>query len=157
MSYESDRAWREQYDAAAFEDAWQHALMIQDLRDEHGSRWAGAPHGGRNGASPAREHDEDTGGSPLSRPAFPDHIERLLYGGFKEDVAVPSIKQLADSMRELAHDHYTKGVLDGFDKCAELMGQALEAGAEPVEALARTKAARGAIADIRALDQEHKR
>lgn len=70
---------------------------------------------------------------------------------------MPSIKELADSMRELAHDHYTRGVLDGFDKCAELLSEALEKGCSCDEALARAKAARGAIADIRAIDEEHRR
>lgn len=56
MSCESDRAWREMNDAAAEEDAWRHVQMMQDLADEHGSRWTG----------------------------FPDLIEQKLYDGFKE-------------------------------------------------------------------------
>lgn len=81
MTTDGYRPWLELANEAE-EDAWQHAQMMQDLLDEHGSRWAGAPHGGRNGASPDR--NEDAAGSPPSRPAFPDLIERKLYDGFKE-------------------------------------------------------------------------
>jgi hypothetical protein len=59
-----DRPWLERVNAAE-EDAWQHAQMMQDLADEHISRWAGAPKGRRNSASPDRQ--EDAVGSPPSR------------------------------------------------------------------------------------------